>query len=212
MKNHILCALASLTIAGGAFFIGTRYNNNPSLDVLNSQHCDLRTEMRKLWSDHAWWSRNYLIAELADAPDFKATTDRLLKNQDDIGAAMVPYYGKEAGEKLASLLRKHIIIAGEITAASKENNDEKLKDSKGQCHANADAIAEFLSSINPNWPKDLMEKMMHEHLKFTFEETTARLNQDWEGDIKAFEKIFEEMMVMADALTSGIIKQFPEKF
>ena len=212
MKKHAMCLLATLVImliiGGSAYYIGTLQ----ATCAISSQHCSLRTNMRKLWSDHVWWTRDYLITAIADMPDVKAATDRLLKNQEDIGAAIVPYYGNEAGEKLTKLLKEHIIIAVDVVTAAKENNDNKLKEANIRWYANADEISEFLSSANPNWPKDAIQKMMYEHLELTTNEVTARLKKDWVGDVKAFEKVFDEIMMMSDALTNGIVKQFPEKF
>jgi hypothetical protein len=54
--------------------------------------------------------------------------------------------------------------------------------------------------------------MMYEHLRLTTEEATARIKKDWDADIDAFEKVFDEIMMMADGLTDGIVKQFPERF
>ena len=64
---------------------------------------DLNKAMRKLWEDHITNTRNYIISALADLPDSDAVSKRLLKNQDDIGDAIKPYYGEEAGKKLAML-------------------------------------------------------------------------------------------------------------
>jgi len=65
----------------------------------------LRLDMRKLWEDHITYTRNYIISALADLPDKDAVAARLLRNQDDIGAAVATYYGADAGKKLAALLR-----------------------------------------------------------------------------------------------------------
>ena len=40
----------------------------------------------------------------------------------------------------------------------------------------------------------------------------ARLEKNWEVDVAAFDDIFTEILTMADALSEGIIKQFPERF
>src|SRR6185369_11812704 len=72
---------------------------------------ELRMAMRKLWEDHITYTRNYIISALADLPDQDAVAQRLLKNQDDIGNAIKPFYGDAAGQKLAGLLRDHITIA-----------------------------------------------------------------------------------------------------
>src|ERR1051325_7034472 len=74
---------------------------------------DVTMAMRKLWEDHITYTRNYIISTLADLPDGEAVAKRLLKNQDDIGDAIKPYYGDEPGKKVAALLRDHILIATE---------------------------------------------------------------------------------------------------
>lgn len=212
MNNLIKCSIVSVIIAGGAYYLGMRHSPHTSSCSISPQRCSLRTNMRKLWSDHVWWTRDYLITAIADMPDLKAATQRLLKNQDDIGTAIVPYYGKEAGEKLTALLKEHILIAADVVAAAKANNAAKLKEADTKWHANADAIASFLSDANPHWPKKEMQDMMYEHLKLTTEEAVARLKKDWAADITAFEKVFNEIMMMSDMLTTGIAQQFPEKF
>ena len=40
----------------------------------------------------------------------------------------------------------------------------------------------------------------------------ARLHQDWTGDVRAFDAVYDHILKMADALSEGIIKQFPERF
>jgi hypothetical protein len=173
---------------------------------------DLKTAMRKLWADHVVWTRDYIIAAVANAPDQQAASKRLLKNQDDIGAAVAGYYGKKAGDKLAQLLRDHILISVDVVAAAKAGDKKKLAAADKKWHENAQDIAIFLSGANPNWPKQDLVNMLYEHLKVTTEEATARIKKDWQGDVKAFDKVFDQAMGMADALTDGIMKQFPDKF
>ena len=81
----------------------------------------LRTAMRRLWADHAIWTRQYIIAAVAGTPDAEAAAARLLRNQEDIGNAIVPYYGEEAGAALTKYLKEHILIAVDLVAAAKEN-------------------------------------------------------------------------------------------
>jgi hypothetical protein len=83
---------------------------------------DLKLGMRQLWEDHVTWTRLFIVSALADLPDKSATTDRLLKNQVDIGNAIKPYYGDAAGEKLSALLKQHILIAADIVTAAKAND------------------------------------------------------------------------------------------
>jgi hypothetical protein len=44
------------------------------------------------------------------------------------------------------------------------------------------------------------------------EDLSARLKKDWNASIAAFDKGLDHLMMLADVLSAGIIKQFPEKF
>ena len=109
--------------------------------------------MRKLWEDHITYTRNYIISALAELPDTDAVAKRLLRNQDDIGDAIKPYYGAEAAEKLASLLREHILIATAVVKAAKTGTKDELAAAQKKWSSNGRDIAAFLSEANPRWSK-----------------------------------------------------------
>jgi len=173
---------------------------------------ELRVAMRKLWEDHITYTRNYIISALADLPDQDAVAKRLLANQDEIGAAVANYYGKDAGDKLASLLRNHITQATAVVAAAKSGDKAKLDAEQAKWSQNGKDIAAFLSGANPNWDKATLEAMLQKHLDLTSGEVVARLGKDWDADIKSYDDGHAHMLMFADALTDGITKQFPEKF
>jgi len=172
----------------------------------------LRREMRKLWSDHAFWTRDYVIAAVGDQPDATAAATRLLRNQEDIGNAVATYYGKGAGDKLTALLKDHILIAVDLIKAAKVHDQAKFQEIDKKWDRNAEDISEFLSKANPNWPKATLSDMMKMHLTTTKAEVTARLNHNWDEDVKAFDAVYDHILKMSDALSDGIIKQFPNKF
>jgi hypothetical protein len=179
----------------------------------SAKQADFQNAMRKLWEDHITWTRLFIVSAAADLPDKNATTERLLRNQTDIGNAVKPFYGEAAGEKLTALLKEHITTAAELVTAAKANDTAKTEDAKKRWFANADEIAAFLSAANPkNWPPADMKRMMREHLDLTTNEVTAHLKKDWAADIAAYDKVHEQILHMADMLSAGIIKQFPEKF
>lgn len=216
MRNSMIvvaCTLALFGCATQSSDVEPSYaagmHSGTSMD--NSRSA-LSKAMRDLWADHVVWTRNYIIAATSDSPDAKAAADRLLANQEQIGQAIVPYYGQAAGSKLTALLKDHILIAVDLVAAAKANDQAKLKDADQRWHANAADIATFLSGANPNWPRDAVLSMMNEHLALTTQEATARLKKNWSEDVSTFDKIFDQAMMMADTLTDGIVKQFPDRF
>ena len=57
-----------------------------------------------------------------------------------------------------------------------------------------------------------MKMMLHKHLKYTTMEVVSRLKKEWAADIDVNDMSHQHMLMFADMLTKGIIKQFPEKF
>ena len=57
-----------------------------------------------------------------------------------------------------------------------------------------------------------LKELLYKHLDYTTAEVVARLKKDWAADIKAYDMGHAHMLMFADALTDGILKQFPEKF
>jgi hypothetical protein len=172
----------------------------------------LKQDMRKLWTDHVVWTRDYIIAAVGDQPDATAAATRLLKNQEDIGNAVATFYGAPAGQQLTTLLKEHITIAVDLIKAAKAGDKAGQQQADSRWQQNAMQIADFLSNANPNWPKDTLVDLMKKHLSTTTNEVVARLNKDWEADVRAFDEVYEHILHMADALSDGIVKQFPNKF
>src|SRR5215471_309827 len=173
---------------------------------------DFRAGMRKLWEDHIEYTRNFIISALAGLDDTNKVAERLLRNQEDIGDAVKPIYGDEAGKKLSGLLRDHILIAADIVKAAKANNTAAVEAGEKKWHANADDIATFLAGANPHWGRAALGEMLSKHLEFTTTEVVSRLKKDWSADIKAYDQGHDHMLMFADMLSDGVIKQFPKKF
>jgi len=167
--------------------------------------------MRQLWEDHIVWTREFIVSFAAEGADLSAVTDRLLRNQDDIGDAVKPFYGDAAGEQLSALLREHILGAAALLDAAKNGGD--VQAASDAWYANADAIAEFLAAANPKaWPVDEMKAMMKDHLDLTLSEAVNRLQGNYAEDIAAYDAIHVQILHMADMLSDGIMAQFPSKF
>lgn len=69
-----------------------------------------------------------------------------------------------------------------------------------------------ISVPNPNWPLQVLKDLMHMHLSTTKDELVARYTANFPGDVKAYDQLYEHILKMSDALSDGIVKQFPTKF
>ncbi|AOZ94698.1 glycosyltransferase [Paenibacillus crassostreae] len=179
-------------------------------ECIKPWQAQLKGDLRKLWIDHMIWTRNYIVSAVAELEDQEQVLARLLKNQQDIGNSMKPYYGEEAGNKLGELLIEHIMIAGKIVDAAKGGNQAELEEFNKQWVRNSDDIAQFLSSINPNWTEKELKKLLYRHLQLIADELTARIGKDWNAEIAAYDMGEAHIVMFADVLAEGIIKQFPK--
>ncbi|MBO9666119.1 MAG: hypothetical protein J7501_04840 [Bdellovibrio sp.] len=169
-----------------------------------------RADMRKLWEDHVVWTRLFIVSAVSDLPDKAATTKRLLKNQVDIGNAVKPYYGTTAANKLTQLLTDHILIAAELVMAAKEGRSADVAEISVRWTRNANQIAAFLHRANPdNWPLADLRSMLREHLALTTNEAVTYIKGDWQGSVRAYDRVLNAMLEMSDTLANGMIKQFP---
>lgn len=173
---------------------------------------ELKSNMRKLWEDHITWTRNTIFCLVDGLPGTEQAIIRVHQNQVDLGNAIKPYYGEEAGKKLTDLLTRHINISFEVIKEAKTSNTEALVKASSKWHTNADEIATFLCKANPNLNLANMKMMMKQHLYITTEEVVARIKKDYSADVATYDKAHTEILKMSDMLSEGIIKQFPDKF
>ena len=169
--------------------------------------------MRKLWEDHITWTRLAIVSFAAGDKDLQVTETRLLRNQTDIGNAIKPYYGAEAGRQLTALLKDHITGAVALLVAAKNGDNAAIAKAKTAWYANGNQIADFLGKANPhNWPRKTMRSMMKEHLDVTLKEAVDELTGKYDASVRDYESIHRHILVMADGLSTGIIRQFPSRF
>lgn len=219
MNSRATRRLATLLIAGVAAMAvtvsasGHEHSSTHAHDSATNKAAVLHDNMRALWEDHIVWTRMVIVSFAADGKDFDPAAARLLRNQADIGNAIAPYYGRKAGNALTKLLRAHILGAVPLLKAAKAGDTPAFEKAKADWYRNGNEIAGFLSKANPRYlPLKATRSMMRGHLDQTIAEVAARLSGNWDADIRAYDRVHRHILMMSDAISSGIVKQFPAKF
>lgn len=189
------------------------HGSSAAAPVQNAGHAAFQDAMRKLWEDHVTWTRLAIVAFADGSAGFDATAARLMKNQEDIGDAVKPYFGDAAGDRLTTLLKGHIGTAVELLQAARSGDQAAFDKANADWYANSDQIADFLAAANPKyWPRATMRAAMKAHLDQTLAEASHELGKQYAASVADYDAIHDHILMMADVLSSGIIKAFPARF
>ncbi|MCL2857772.1 MAG: LysM domain-containing protein [Oscillospiraceae bacterium] len=199
---------AKITICPGEGSSDTHIPGCPNFE----KQLELMNAMRLAWSQHVYWTRMLLISIADRLPDLDAVTARLMQNPGDIAKIFAGYYTKEVADAIATLLTEHLQIGAELITALRDGETAQAETLNHQWYENADKMAAAFSGISPYYQLEDMRDMLYRHLGLTTQEVVSRLSGDYPADIKAFDTVEEEALMMADAFSSGLMRQFPQMF
>jgi hypothetical protein len=209
-----LVAAFALALTGLAIALApSAHNHDAASAASRADRSTFHDAMRQLWEDHIVWTRMAIVSIVDDRPDQSFAVERLLRNQDDIGDAIKPFFGKAAGDELTRLLREHIVGAADLLTAAKSGDAAAIEAAGAAWYANGDEIGAFLADANPrNWDRAEMQDMMRDHLDLTLAEAVARLEGRYADDVAAYDEIHVQILHMADMLSDGILAKVPGRF
>ena len=169
--------------------------------------------LRDLWVGHVFWVRNVVVSTFAgNQPAASAAEQEVVANAKQIAAAIEPYYGKDASEKLFGLLAGHYGAVKQYLEATVAGNRTKQDAAFKSLSANATEIARFLSDANPNLPFDTLNGLLLAHGGHHVQQIQQVQSKQYAQETQTWEAMKNHMYVIADALAGAIAKQFPKQF
>lgn len=207
----------TLAVVAACFFAmatSTYAQNHPGSSIPGATKTVVTdAALRDLWVGHVFWVRAVVVESLAHNDTAVSVAEKeVVANAKEIGAAIEPFYGKEASEKLFTLLAGHYGAIKQYLeatlAGSKESQDVAFKALVG----NAGEIAKFLSGANPKLPYDALNGLLVAHGTHHVQQILQLKAGDYAEEAKTWNAMKNHMYVIADALTDGLVKQFPKKF
>jgi hypothetical protein len=169
--------------------------------------------LRDLWVDHVFWVRSYVVANQANnSVAAKTAADQVVKNATSISQSIAPFYGDEAADQLLTLLAGHWGAVKDYSDATIRKSSAAQEKATKALVDNAVAIAKFLAGANPYLPQKTLESLLTTHGAHHLQQIQQIAGAKWDAEAATWAMMREHMYVIADALTGGLAKQFPDRF
>ena len=170
----------------------------------NNMDVDLRQRMRMAWLNHITLVKFYLISFFENLSGQNAWKDAVYKNAEEILAIFAQYYPASAMQRFRKLFMEHLRLTDEVAAGLKA--DPAFSGAAMEnWYINAEEIASFLSRQTPAYNETELRKMFYDHLDMERQQMEAYLDGDYETDIEIYLRSQQNMIKLADFLTSGLL-------
>ena len=170
----------------------------------NNMGMDLRQRMRMAWLNHITLVKFYLISFFENLSSQNAWKDAVYKNAEEILAIFAQYYPASAMQRFRKLFMEHLRLTDEVAAGLKA--DPAFSGAAMEnWYINAEEIASFLSRQTPAYNETELRKMFYDHLDMERQQMEAYLDGDYVTDIEIYLRSQQNMIELADFLTSGLL-------
>lgn len=167
-------------------------------------HVDLKSTLRKLFTDHAVYNA-FVLKSIIDGVPPDVFIKRLLVNQKDIGEELKPFIGNTKGNLITKLLTEHIKLAGECIKAAVKG-DKQIQKKIDMLFKNGDQVAAALTSINPQkLPYDITQEMFEIHNNFEVDMAMARIAKDYKKEQILYDAYYNEILDMSDHIYLALL-------
>lgn len=184
--------------------LGTATRPGTTTQPGNNMGVDLRQRMRMAWLNHITLVKFYLISFFENLSSQNAWKDAVYKNAEEILAIFAQYYPASAMQRFRKLFMEHLRLTDEVAAGLKADpafSGEAMEN----WYINAEEIASFLSRQTPAYNETELRKMFYDHLDMERQQMEAYLDGDYETDIEIYLRSQQNMIELADFLTSGLL-------
>lgn len=182
-------------------------------DKITEKEQELNQYLRKLWAEHAFWIRQYVISYLNGTGDIGDTTKRLLSNQQQIGRAIGLWYDEKNGKKISDLMTSQLVAFGDMLNGIRTKDKNLSVVSEKKWHDATEQLVSFLVDLNDKWGRVELSQHFKQYNEMITNMAIHRLRRKHNEEIGSFDKAYYHAMNdIADVLTKGIVRQFPDQF
>jgi hypothetical protein len=210
--RRILWSITVLVLALVSL-VGCDYEQQVAGDANPAHVAEMKQALRDLWVGHIFWVR-HVVSNIAtnDPVERDAAEKEVVANTKQIASSFTPFYGEAASQKFFSLLDSNIGAVREYSEATVAGNTRQQDAALARLASNADDFAVFLNGVNPYLPKDTVRGLIAAHGAHHVLQINQYKGKEYAHLGATWPMMRQHVYVIADTLTTALVKQFPGKF
>lgn len=212
IQTLLLTSAVCFSLAGAALPVYAQEGQHAQQQAASKVE-QTKAALRDLWVGHIFWVRNVTQYTFAGNSAAAAASEKeVVANAKQIAAAIEPFYGKAASDKLFNLLAGHYGAVKQYLDATVAGSAAKQDAAMKALTDNANEIAVFLSGANPYLPADTLRGLLLAHGGHHVQQIQQFRDGQYAEEARTWEAMKGHIYVIADALAGALAKQFPAKF
>ena len=210
--SMILRSMAVLVLAFVGL-VGCDYEPRAVGDTNPARVAEMKQTLRDLWVGHIFWVQHVVSNNATNnQAERDAAEKEVVANTKQIASTMTPFYGEAASEKLFSLLDINYGAVREYSEATVAGNKQQQDAALARLASNADDFAVFLNGVNPYLSKETVRGLIAAHGAHHVLQINQYKGKEYAHLGVTWPMMRQHVYVIADTLTTALVKQFPSKF
>jgi len=161
----------------------------------------IKDDMRRLFSDHAVFTKFVITDIIDELENVEADTTRLLRNQDDVGTLLSPIIGITKARDLVQLLKLHIELVGTYVSALKNRDPDISSTTKSELFTNSDAIGDFLTALSPD-KLSIIKDMFRQNTQYVIDIADSQNKHQSDKVVRLFDTYYSHTRDISDLMAS----------
>lgn len=186
---------------------GTSEQKNP-----NTRAADMRVILNALNRQHVFLSAEAARSAYDSRPDLNAVRDALNENSQALAGEVGKVYGSSSSNEFLTLWRGHVDSYIAYATATKANDRNAKGAVVQKLSTQANDLAGFFSRANPNLSQSTVRQMLTDHANLITSLMDNYASRNYSDSYTKELDADEQAGKFADALTTAIVRQYPNKF
>ncbi len=175
---------------------------------------EMNQTLRDLWLGHIFLIQHVVLINAVNDPVARDAADKqVLANAKQIANTFTPFYGEARSEKLFTLLADHYVAVKEYSEATITESKSRQDGALARLESNADDMEVFFNGVNPHYlPRDTVRGLIAAHGAHHVLQINQYKKKDYARLEETWSMMRQHVYVIADTLTTALVKQFPGRF